>query len=66
MRRFENKRALITGSSSGIGAGIALAFAREGANVIINYPSHKQSDDAEEVADQVRTAGRKSEAIRAE
>jgi len=34
--QFQNKTALITGSTSGIGLGIARAFAREGANVILN------------------------------
>jgi 3-oxoacyl-[acyl-carrier protein] reductase len=66
MGRLQNKRALITGSSSGIGAGVALAFAREGADVIINYPSPKQRDEAEKIADQVRAAGRKSKAIQAD
>ena len=37
MGKLQNKRALVTGSSSGIGAGVALAFAREGADVAINY-----------------------------
>ncbi|NNM01751.1 MAG: SDR family NAD(P)-dependent oxidoreductase, partial [Gammaproteobacteria bacterium] len=41
---FENRVALITGSSSGIGAGVAAAFAREGARVAINYPNAAQLD----------------------
>ena len=39
MGKLQNKRALVTGSSSGIGAGVAVAFAREGADVVINYPN---------------------------
>ena len=35
--RLKGKRALITGASSGIGSGVAVAFAKEGADVIINY-----------------------------
>ncbi|MGA8057094.1 MAG: SDR family NAD(P)-dependent oxidoreductase, partial [Candidatus Binataceae bacterium] len=38
MGKLQEKGALITGSSSGIGRGIAIAFAREGARVIVNYP----------------------------
>jgi NAD(P)-dependent dehydrogenase (short-subunit alcohol dehydrogenase family) len=37
MGKLEKRRALVTGSSSGIGAGVALAFAREGADVVVNY-----------------------------
>ena len=66
MGKLENKRALVTGSSSGIGAGVALAFAREGADVVINYPTPKQQQAAEAVAEQVRAAGRKSNAIQAD
>ena len=66
MGKLQNKRALVTGSSSGIGAGVALAFAREGADVVINYPTPKQQEAAEKIAEQVRAAGRKSKAIQAD
>ena len=66
MGKLENKRALVTGSSSGIGAGVAFAFAHEGADVAINYPTPKQREAAEEIAEQVRSAGRKSTAIQAD
>jgi 3-oxoacyl-[acyl-carrier protein] reductase len=66
MGKLENKRALVTGSSSGIGAGVALAFAREGADVVINYPTPKQQEAAEKIAEEVRSAGRKSKAIQAD
>ena len=40
--RLRGKKALITGASSGIGAGVAVAFAKEGADVVINYPNKSQ------------------------
>jgi len=66
MGKLEKKRALVTGSSSGIGAGVALAFAREGADVVVNYPGPKQQDAAEKIAEQVRAQGRLSKAIQAD
>ena len=37
---------MITGASSGIGAGVAKAFAKEGAQVIINYPNDEEEENA--------------------
>src|SRR5919107_1532860 len=55
--RLENKVAVVTGSSSGIGAAIALAFAREGAAVVVNYS--RREDAAQKVLQQaVGTFGR--------
>ena len=42
MKRLDNKVAIVTGASKGIGAGIAKAFAAEGAAVIVNY-AHDQA-----------------------
>ena len=55
--RLENKVAVVTGSSSGIGAAIALAFAREGAAVVVNYS--RREDAAQKVLQQVEAAGGK-------
>jgi NAD(P)-dependent dehydrogenase (short-subunit alcohol dehydrogenase family) len=49
-------RALVTGGSKGIGAGIALALAREGADIAVNYRSDQSG--AEAVAAQIRALGR--------
>lgn len=48
-RKLENQIAIVTGASSGIGAGCAIALADEGATVVVNYPV----PDAREMADQV-------------
>jgi len=55
--RLTGRRALITGGDSGIGRAVAIAFAREGADVAISYLEEEQ-DDAEETARWVRDAGR--------
>jgi NAD(P)-dependent dehydrogenase (short-subunit alcohol dehydrogenase family) len=56
--RLEGKAAIITGGDSGIGRAVAIAFAREGADVLISYLD--EDDDAEETAKWVREAGRKA------
>jgi len=56
--RLEGKRAIITGGDSGIGRAVAIAFAREGADVLISYLPEEQ-EDAEVTAGHVRDAGRK-------
>jgi glucose 1-dehydrogenase len=57
--RLENRVALITGSSHGIGRGIALAYAREGAKVAVNYLSSETN--AADVARLIRQEGGEAE-----
>lgn len=56
--KLEGKKAIITGGDSGIGRAVAIAFAREGADVLISYLS--ETEDAEETAKYVEEAGRKA------
>lgn len=62
--RLEEKRALITGSSRGIGAEIARLFAREGAHVVVNY--RKSSKDAERVVKAIKREGGSATALGAD
>src|SRR5215831_2301281 len=61
---LENKLALVTGSSRGIGAAIAVRLAAEGASVIVNYAA--SPDRAEKVVKEIRDAGGKAESVGAD
>ena len=58
MKRIQGKVALVTGASRGIGRGIALCLAAEGADIVVNYRSHPE--DAREVADAIAHLGQKA------
>ena len=56
--RLAGKRAVITGADSGIGKAVAIAFAREGADLVLSYLC--EDEDARDTADWVQEAGRKA------
>lgn len=62
--RLSNRRAVVTGASGGIGRAIALAFAREGANVAITY--QRNLEGAQQTLAAIRAAGREAWAIEAD
>ena len=55
--RLTGKKAVITGADSGIGRAVALAFAREGADILVSY--YSEHEDARETQRLVESAGRK-------
>jgi 3-oxoacyl-[acyl-carrier protein] reductase len=64
MSRLKDKIAVITGASSGIGRGIAEAFAQEGADIVVNY--NKSKDRAEELVEEIKQSGRRAIAVQAD
>ena len=63
---LRGRAALITGASSGIGRGVAVAFARQGARVAVNYPDPAQRPAAEAVCGLIDEAGGEAIAIEAD
>jgi hypothetical protein len=60
--RLEGKKAIVTGGDSGIGRAVAIAFAREGADVLVSYL--EEDEDAAETARWVEREGRKAPLVR--
>lgn len=58
--KLVGKKAIITGGDSGIGRAVAIAFAREGADVLISYLSDEETSDAEETAKYIEGSGQKA------
>lgn len=58
--KLEGKKAVITGGDSGIGRAVAIAFAREGADVLISYLDDTEDEDANVTAGLVEHEGRKA------
>src|SRR6266436_9995416 len=61
MRKLDGKVALVTGASKGIGAGVALSLAKEGAAVAVNYASDREG--ADRVVEKIKAAGGKAIAV---
>jgi 3-oxoacyl-[acyl-carrier protein] reductase len=64
MPEFENKTALVTGASRGIGRATALALARAGANVLVHYG--RSAHEADSLVDAIRAEGGHANAVSAD
>jgi len=62
--RLKDKVAIVTGSSRGVGKAIAIAFGREGANVVVNYPPFEESPD--EVIEKIKSFKSRAIAVKAD
>src|SRR5258707_8884423 len=61
MGKLDGKVALVTGASKGIGAGIALSLAKEGASVAVNYATHRKG--ADRVVEEIKAVGGRAIAV---
>lgn len=61
---LKDKKALVTGASRGIGRGIALALAKQGADVAVNY--HSKKEEAEKVVSEIKALGRDAFSVQAD
>jgi 3-oxoacyl-[acyl-carrier protein] reductase len=64
MKNLQNRVALVTGGSRGIGAGIAIALAQAGADVAVNY--RERTETAQAVCAEISALGRRALAVRAD
>lgn len=64
MKKLSGKTAIVTGSSYGIGRGIALRLGKEGANIVVNYS--KSEDRAKEVVTEIEKGDSKAIAVKAD
>ncbi|HUV46923.1 MAG TPA: 3-oxoacyl-ACP reductase family protein [Candidatus Bathyarchaeia archaeon] len=64
MFKLNSKKALVTGGSRGIGKGVVLALAEQGADVAVNY--HSDIEEAEKVVNEVKQMGRNSFSLKAD
>ncbi len=62
--KLKGKIALVTGSSRGVGRAVALGFAKQGANVVVNYTSNENA--ANEVVETIQSMGGKAIAVKAD
>ena len=62
--KLDGKVAVVTGASRGIGKAIAETFAREGADIVVNYV--KSEGEAKEVVKQIKAMGRRAVAVKAD
>ncbi|MBN1276350.1 MAG: 3-oxoacyl-ACP reductase FabG [Deltaproteobacteria bacterium] len=62
--KLKDKTAIVTGSSRGVGRAVALGYAKEGANLIVNYTSNEKA--ANEVVDLIQSMGSKAVAVKAD
>lgn len=60
--KLEGKNAVVTGGGRGVGRAISLAFAKEGANVVVNYAGNQKA--ADEVVEMIKGMGRKAVSVK--
>ena len=59
--RLKGQSALVTGANSGIGKGVAIALANEGANVVVNYVTHPEA--AQDVVNEIKNTEQQNRRI---